>query len=353
MDTKILMTKGRRVVFAAVANLLGLGMAALGAEFVVRWRVEHGLAAAWRSFSNAATPFSDLQTHNEIVADPELGYRFNPAQGGINSLGLRGPEIPPQKAPGVPRLIVLGDSVAADPDGFVTMVQDRVQGGAEVINAAIPGYTTWQERRLLERDLLATRPDLVILQYCVNDNHKFLHRFDVEEHMLITEEARRVLLPPGGGPLAWLARRSYLAFRLRLALLELRHAAAAYPWEDQPDVAPAWQDTSWTDFEEHLRAMQRVARLAVVMAPYRPQLDERLLARDAAYVLKPQRKMSEICQRLGVPLLDLYPVLAARGRSDLYVDNTHFSPEGHRVVAEALVEFLVRRQLLSKKEQGA
>jgi lysophospholipase L1-like esterase len=309
---------------------------------VVRWRAEHGWRAAWRSFFSEATPFSEFATGSLLIADHELGYRYNPHHPAINSFGLRGPEPAPVKARGTKRLLVLGDSVAAPPDGFVALLGRRLAPSWEVINAAVPGYTTYQERRLLERDLLPLRPDLVVLQYCLNDNHQFLHRFDAENSMLFTEEARRALLGSGG----WLARRSYLAFRARLAWLQAARQGGQYPWDDQPDVAVAWQDHSWPPLEQHLRAMRAKVRLVVVMAPYRPQFDPQVLARGPSYTLQPQTKMAEICDRAAVPLLDLYPALSRRGGAGLFADHYHFNPVGHRVVADILAEFLARRGLV-------
>ena len=86
--------------------------------------------------------------------------------------------------------------------------------------------------------------------------------------------------------------------------------------------------------------------MAVVMAPYGPQLDPRQLNKGPSYVLKPQAKMAEICDRNQVPLLDLYPVIARRGGADLFSDNYHFNAGGHEVVAGALAEFLARQGLL-------
>jgi lysophospholipase L1-like esterase len=332
----------KRIAFTIAALGFGLALALLAAEFLVRWRVEHGWRAAWRSFFSGATPFSEFATGGLLIADPELGYRYNPAYPGINSLGIRGPEPARVKPPGTKRLLVLGDSVAVPPDGFVALLARRLAPPWEVINAAVPGYTTYQERRLLERDLLPLRPDLVVLQYCLNDNHPFLHRFDAQNRMLFTEEARRALLGSGG----WLARRSYLAFRLRLAWLQAVHRGGQYPWDDQPDVAVAWQDQSWPAFEQHLRAMRSQVRLVVLMAPYRPQFDPQVLARGPSHTLKPQAKMAEICDRLGVPLLDLYPALSRRGGAGLFTDHYHFNPGGHQIVAEVLAAFLARLGLV-------
>lgn len=338
----------KAILFTIAANAIGLGLALFAAEFVVRWRVEHGWRAAWQSWSTG-TPFSEFGTGSLLVADPELGYRFNPAYPGVNSLGLRGPEPGP---PGGRRLIVLGDSVAAPVDGFVSLLTKRLGPRWDVINAAVPGYTTYQERKLLERDLLPLRPNLVLLQYCLNDNHQFLHRFDSQNRMLFTEEAQRTLVG-SPGPGGWLARHSYLAFRVRLAWLQAaaKGQAGQYPWENQPDVAVAWQDDSWKQFEQHLRAIrdevkQAGGRLAVMMVPYRPQLDPEVLNKGPSYVLKPQAKMAEICDRNQVPLLDLYPAIARRGGADLFTDHYHFNAGGHEVVAGALTEFLARRGLL-------
>ena len=103
--------------------------------------------------------------------------------------------------------------------------------------------------------------------------------------------------------------------------------------------------------EEHLAAMKSQVgavggRMAVVMAPLQPQLDEQFRAKDLAYVLKPQRTLAQICAKVGVPLLDLYPALLHRGGPRLFSDHYHLTASGHRVVAEALLHFLREQGLL-------
>jgi len=39
----------------------------------------------------------------------------------------------------------------------------------EIINSAVPGYSTFQELRFLERHGLKLDPDMMILQFCLND----------------------------------------------------------------------------------------------------------------------------------------------------------------------------------------
>ena len=345
----------KRIIFSAAAILLSVTSLLLIAELVLRWREEGSVRAVWGTLTAGEVPFSEFAGEGWFVADPALGYRLNPTRSEVNALGLMHPEIPPGTLGGLPRVIVLGDSVAQDESSFASLVGEELEGRAEVINAAIPGYTTYQERLLLERYLLPLEPDVVILQYCTNDHHKFLHRFDSDSGMLFTEEARRVLLPEEGDPLGWLPRGSYLAFRIRFALLKWRTKGGNYPWERSPDVAPAWKDSGWAEFRRQLVAMKSLlaetgSRLTVVMAPYRPQFDSKLLSRDRSYVLRPQSMMAETCDDLGVPLLDLYPVLSAEGGGALFRDDYHLTGRGHEVVAHALLKHLDSNDFYQRTE---
>jgi lysophospholipase L1-like esterase len=96
----------------------------------------------------------------------------------INSLGLRGPETPLAKAPGVKRVVVLGDSfvfgVGVDQDHvFTTRLQNLIEarrpGEIEVLNLGVAGYSTDQELLLFEDLGQRLRPDVVVLVMCDND----------------------------------------------------------------------------------------------------------------------------------------------------------------------------------------
>ena len=245
------------------------------------------------------------------------------------------------------------DSVAADADGFVTILRQRLKDRAQVINGAIPGYTVYQERLYLERDLLRLEPDLVVLQYCRNDNHKFLHRFDPEAGFLLTEEARRALVPDQRDPLSWLPRNSYLAFRLRFALLTWRtEQESGYPWHKLLDLAAAWRDESWDEYGQHVLAIHKMlrnagSRLVLIVAPLAAQFDPGMLRHDPGYVLKPQSNLAAICRRAHVPMLDLHPVFYKHQGWKLYRgDGIHFNERGHQVTADALGDFLESNRLI-------
>lgn len=69
-------------------------------------------------------------------------------------------------------------------------LRERLADRVEVLNGAVPGYTTHQERLWLETEFASLEPNLVLLQYCLNDNFEFLHRFEPGSSILVTEEAR-------------------------------------------------------------------------------------------------------------------------------------------------------------------
>jgi lysophospholipase L1-like esterase len=253
----------------------------------------------------------------------------------------------------------MGDSIAWPRDGFVALLRERLrarQGKStiEVVNAAVPGYTTLQERRFFERDLLVLKPDLVLLQYCLNDNHDFLHRLTPDGKWLITQEAKQALLAQGDGPLARLSRASYLLLELRRRVFEWRmKSPGRFAWEGREDFFVAWQAETWPIFEEHLKSMVASAaaigaELAVVAVPYEPQLRDDLLELDEAYTLYPQRQLARITAEVGVPFLDLYSTFREHLDDDVYEnDGIHLEPAGHEIVAERIERFLVDRQLVA------
>ena len=325
----------------------------LGVELALRRQVEGSWSAVFGNLVSGGVPYSNLGSDQWVISDPDLGYRLNPDHPDNNSLGLRNPEIGIKKPAGTKRILVLGDSVAAGADSFVTILRQKLKDRAQVINGAVPGYTIYQERLYLERDLLRLEPDLVVLQYCTNDNHKFLHRLDPEGQFLITEEARRALLPDQRDPLSWLPGNSYLAFRLRFALLKWRtRQEPGYPWDKMPDLATAWRDESWDEYRQQFLAINKMVEnsggtLAVVVAPLAAQFDPGMLRHDPRYVLKPQSKLAAICRQVQVPMLDLHPVFYKHQGWTLYRgDGIHFNETGHQVTADALTDFLESNRLI-------
>ncbi len=337
----------RGLVFAAFGLL-----ALLGGEFATRVHVQGSVSGGFRSlFTNAPGAVSNLP-HAPLVADPELGYVLNPDSPGVNALGFKGPE-PEEwsKLEGEIQLIV-GDSVAFDEDGFASLLPGLVaeKGGKRVavLNCSVPGYTTFQERLILSR-LEGVRPKNVILQYCMNDNHEFLHRITKDGTKLLTPEAKRVLLPDGKGVVQRLMRWSYLAVEIGRIRLRRRaaNAKAKFPWADREDFCTAWRAESWPRQEREIAEINRLVKswggtLYVLVIPIASQLDDRLLRADREYVLFPQDQLRGICDRQGIARIDLFEAFLSESRllEPLFRDDLHLTATGHQLVARKLLETL-------------
>jgi hypothetical protein len=95
--------------------------------------------------------------------DRNLRWRFSPKDG-RNSLGLRSAEIGPKEKF---RILFLGDSVLWGIGYHTKVIEDNLN--VEVINAGVPGYTTYQELEFLKAYGLDMNPDLVIIGFALND----------------------------------------------------------------------------------------------------------------------------------------------------------------------------------------
>ena len=97
----------------------------------------------------------------------------------INDQGFRGPTVALERTPGVARIACIGDSHTFGegvgeqetwPAHLARLLAERHPSApVEVMNCGVDAYDTLQEVLLLERRVLAYAPDLVLLQYYVND----------------------------------------------------------------------------------------------------------------------------------------------------------------------------------------
>ncbi|MCB9883748.1 MAG: hypothetical protein H6834_18305 [Planctomycetes bacterium] len=349
----------KRVALLIAIHLAVLVLVFLVVEVGLRAYRLGGLGLAFASLIEER-PLATGPADHWIVHDDVLGYRFNTDDPKINELGFFGPEVAEPKPADVFRLLAIGDSVGYSPEGFLTILRERAheasQGRVEIWNACVPGYTSHQESLYLGRIVDRVQPDLVLVQYCLNDNHEFLHLIGEGGAFLITHEARDALAGSGDSILDRIARWSYLVSETRRFLYRRSRSQAerekAWPWLASPEFAPAWREESWQRIVDP--AYERIAKTLatreipwfVVAAPYEPQLAPERLRRDAAETRLPQTRLARLCARLDVPLFDLFDILAPRVEEKLYEDGIHFTPHGHVLVADALWSWLQVKKLL-------
>ena len=121
------------------------------------------------------------------VPDSRVGFRLLPSQDRttprgqhirINSLGMRDEEFPRQKPAGEFRILLLGDSLTFGIDveqdeifarRVATSLRGKSQGTIRVMNGAVQGYDTSNERDWLRTFGFDLAPDLVVVMFYPND----------------------------------------------------------------------------------------------------------------------------------------------------------------------------------------
>lgn len=102
-------------------------------------------------------------------------YQFADIEIVTNELGTRGDLPPREKAPGTIRIVCLGDSTAfGGHTTYPAQLEQVLKSCApdvrvEVINAGVPGWTTYQGTRLFQRDLMRWKPDIVTASFGFNN----------------------------------------------------------------------------------------------------------------------------------------------------------------------------------------
>jgi len=327
--------------------------------------------------------------------DPELGFSAHPGSvveftdergkfsTRLNSLGLRGPELPPPGAPkpdGVRRLVFAGDSFlyaqAVRDEELVSRatVRELATRGirADEYNLTCTDYSTAQELLLLRKYGPDLRPDAVVLLLYPGN--------DVANNCLeLAGKTRgndgdylRPYLDTSGTEVRYLHPvRAFLRNRLRsFALLEkqLLAATGARGWrpiqegdldldesnnaalrqhEPGDDWDIAWQRTEGLlrVFRDEVRALG--ARFLVVVIPQRNQVQREAYNRplydpELAGGLDwnlPEKRLQAFFAREGIDALLLLEVLRAALLSDpgaLYAPDFHLTGRAHVLAAQRI-----------------
>jgi lysophospholipase L1-like esterase len=270
-----------------------------------------------------------------VAGDTADFYEY---RGASNSLGYRDREHPVAKPPGVFRIAVLGDSIAAGyqvartADAFPALLEAGLRRDGlrvEVLNFGVTGYNTSQEVETLRARALRFAPDLVLVAYCHNDRRppdvrilQALRESQKGRSVLPAHEVSRVLV--------WSALYRFV----RYGFLD------AHRGEDDPGpaaVSPGSRGGEGDTVEPALRELAALSRehgfeVLLAVFPYLPKPYDERHAREHAW-------LAERARELGFHHLDLRPAFRAcreESRERLGFDRYHPTPAGHRCAARAL-----------------
>ena len=175
----------------------------------------------------------------------------------------------------------------------------------EVVNAGVPGDTTVAARARFERDVLRTKPDLVVVQFGINDA-----AVDVWKS------------PPASTPRVLLA--DYAA-NLRFFVDEAQRCGARV-------ILMTPNPIRWT-----VKLRELYGR-----PPYDPQDPDGFNVLLAGYA----QAVRDVAHEAGVPLVDVQQAYRDKAERDgiavdeLLLDGMHPNAQGHRLVADLLGEVL-------------
>lgn len=252
-----------------------------------------------------------------------------------NFLRLRSRHVGRPKETGVSRILALGDSFTAG--DWVDNIDEtwpyvleaelqRSQRKVEVLNVGTGGANTETEERLL-RDLgWSFAPDVLVLQYTLND----------------TQASERTPMPLVPLLHGGLRRKSHL-----YSLLNARFQSLVASWSGAENLAPyfeedygGWQRSRAALAEIASQARARRVPMLIVLYPWLSGPID-----DQAYPhLGIHDKIAAVAASLGLPFLDARPLLAAAdgdGRAFWARDfDAHPNARAHRIVGEAVARKL-------------
>ncbi len=172
--------------------MLGRFTIAIASLFLCLAGVEGGARILYCAVAEKRLSVLPREPASLFVRDPQLLYRQRPGFGGtwgrthpvpvrVNSLGLRGPERRLARRPGSARVLVLGDSQSwgfdvREEEAYSAALERRLgarhppgEPRYEVVNAAVPGYSSYQGALWLRLNMEAWRPDVVVAAFNFND----------------------------------------------------------------------------------------------------------------------------------------------------------------------------------------
>jgi lysophospholipase L1-like esterase len=340
------------LLLAAVSTLFTLalleGAFRARAFLAGRKSFEAALTRGSRVTAGARASLGDLirpSRHPDIVYElaADLRVSFLGAPLSTSHVGFRDRDYTLEKRQGSFRILGIGDSImfgwgVGDGEDYLSLVESRLEAESpgrhvEIINLAVPGYNSVMEVATLREKGLRYAPDLVIVGLCGNDAS--LPNFLQAPPEIVAVD------------------RSFLAEFIRARFGEESAEDETPGLVDRP-VKAGWRHTR---AEDGAQVPPRYAHMVGLPAFRRAMEELKQLSETHGfrvlllYYPGAPGEMREIVADLGLPSLNTAPAvrrfLSAHGGGERALPllhrnerDPHPSQAGHRLIADALVQYL-------------
>ncbi len=340
----------RKPLFAVLSILLALVLADVGARILDLGPATY---APRRFEPGGGVPFTSIHVWGKplLVYQPDTVFAsiYDPAgdprgylgeEGRviyrINALGFRGESVDIEKPEDGFRVVCLGDSITFgegvhEEHTYPVRLQALLAKAlptrrVEVVNAGVQAYGTLEEERLFFARCLPLDPDVVILQFFLND------ATELSETIRQNEANTRDFEPswPGRVSRIWeIAERRMHAGRLQRDYFSVTLQSFEYQ--------------SWAACREAFKHMasesrRRKIRLIVAIFPILWDLDGVYPFEDL------HAKVAQACKEAGCEAVDLLDVFRGMPADSLWVHPTDHHPNerAHQLAAEHIARYLLK-----------
>jgi len=271
----------------------------------------------------------------------------------FNNDGLRDTEYEVEKEDGVFRVIVLGDSVSMCGGSFKldecyhsVLERQLADNAVEIISFGQDGYGTMQEIELLKEKGLKYDPDLVILQYTLNDPimtdtpYRHLHtqkEFDARERHISYKSSFLCGLGHDIGRLKTVRTFSNIQYETGLRVVD--------------GVEKAQQmhsnSCSWKRIEDSFSELRELSEkndfdVLVIIFPLVLDYDDYPLTEVHEQVLNE----AEENDFFSLDILDVYKEYHYMSLKYDYLDIVHSNQKAHRLAAEKIYKYLMDSKIV-------
>jgi lysophospholipase L1-like esterase len=291
----------------------------------------------YRGKGNSAAKGGAPKANPENPENTEEQLAFYDYLGASNRLGFRDVDHEIAKPPGVYRIVVIGDSIAAGlkvdrfEDTFPAILGEYLNSmgeKTEVISLAVSGYNTQQEVETLREKGLQYKPDLVLLSYSLSSREHI--DGDIYKTLLEEEQQHGGVSSARTNP--YLVQSALYRF-FRYRVFPPHHGPA-----DPKRVAQFLADVSTDRVAEYFGVLDQLSKkngfqvLVAVFPRFTKNFHAYPLGEQHAYAknLAAQHKFHYL------DLIDAFQACRDRSSEPIEVDNFHPNARGHQCAAEAL-----------------